>query len=225
MRSWGRWRPSEPSTTTESNAVVERVYYDVRHTLIVNDETDFGVNLEQAGFFVTIGAIPDTVAAELGGDADDLAASVQTITDPGLRTLVVSAVAETPEEATTVTNAFAAALVESLRHEELDKYATQLADAEAEVTKLSDAVALLDDDLDSTEGRIRSLDDQIAGVDSDGNGWSRRRTTSTALTLLRDDLTPTWTWSTSTATPTSPAFRSPSRPRMRSSTRAHPRPP
>ena len=148
--------------------VVEQVYYDVRHTLIVNDEGEFGVNLEQAAFFTTIGEIPDTVAAELGGDADELAATVQTITNPSLQTLVVSAVAETQDQATTVTNAFAEALIAFLSAEELDAYNSQLANAEEEVATLSASVQQLDDEIDRLEDRIAALDSQIEGEDTDG---------------------------------------------------------
>ncbi len=171
------------------DAVVEPVYYDVRHTLIVSDETDFGVNLEQAAFFTTIGAIPDNVAVELGGDADELAARVQTITDPSLRTLVISAVAETPDEATTLTNAFAETLLEFLRQEGLENYNAQLADAENAVTELSDAVGSLDDRIEALEERIRSVDDQIAGVDSDGDGEPEPPDDADPLIEQRDDLT------------------------------------
>ncbi len=170
------------------SAAVEQVFYDVRHTLIVSEETDFGLNLDQTAFFTTIGAIPDTVAAQLDGDADELAASVQTITDPGLRTLVISAVAETPDEATTVTNSFAAALVELLRSEGLEAYNSQLADADGAVTELSDGIASLDDQIDALEARIRTLDDQIAGVDGDGDGEPEEPENLDALSEQRGEL-------------------------------------
>jgi Mrp family chromosome partitioning ATPase/capsular polysaccharide biosynthesis protein len=172
----------------ENAPVVVQVYYDVRHTLIVNDEGQFGVNLEQAAFFTTIGEIPDTVAAELGGDADELAATVQTITNPGLQTLVVSAVAETEDQATTVTNAFAGALIAYLSAEELDAYNSQLANAEEEAATLSTEVEQLDDEIDRLEDRIATLDRQIEGEDPDGDGAVEEPENPDDLIDQRNDL-------------------------------------
>lgn len=139
---------------------VELVYYDVRHTLIVSEDVERGINLEQAAFFASIGVVPDTVAEQIGADPEQLATQVQTVTNQSLRTIVVSVVASTSEDATLLTTAFATGLIDFLQAEDVAVYEAQLAEARSEV----DRFALSADDIDS---QIEALDERIFSLEAE----------------------------------------------------------
>jgi len=159
----------------DATPLVEPTYHSVRHTLIINEQSRFVVNLEQAAFFATIGDVPDAVAARIGGDPDELAASVQTITNLTLQTIVVSAVDRDADRATEITNAFADELVASLQRDDLALYAAELAAAQTDVTTASsdvndatDAIDRLRSEVDASDSFDTPVDQESGGVDNSG---------------------------------------------------------
>lgn len=156
--------------------VVEVVYYDVKHTLIVNEANPSGVNLPQAAFFATIGQVPQNVADRLGGDPTELAASIQTLTNSSLRTIVLSAVQDTPQNATDVTNAFAEELTLLLLADDIRIYdeavsasAAAVTTAAADLDAADVSIASVRDDLDALESQIDALQNPVAELDDNGD--------------------------------------------------------
>lgn len=158
---------------------VEVVYYDVKHTLIVNEANPSGVNLPQAAFFATIGRVPESVAARIDDDPTELAASVQTLTNSSLRTIIISAVQDTPKRATEVTNAFAEELILLLQDDDVRVYNEAVSarnvaveTAAADVDRMDDALESLRVEADALDTQLDALQNPVAELDDNGEPLS-----------------------------------------------------
>lgn len=99
------------------------VRYDACHTLLVDTsvpdivETWDVSNLAQLAERVTLGAIPESVAASQGLDVDEVVSRVRVRVRNDVESLTLCAVGETPGEAEGLADAFAAALIDFLEQE------------------------------------------------------------------------------------------------------------
>ena len=145
-----------------------QVFYAANHILIADGTSSVG-SLNQIAFFATVGEVPDRVAEDLDRERADVVKRVQTITDPTLSIITISAADENPDDALLVTNAFADELVDFLEEENQQVFDERVAALEAEVGERNAAVSELDDQINVVDTAIANLQAQIdAGQGPEG---------------------------------------------------------
>lgn len=154
-----------------SSSAEEISYYRATHTFLA--EAESGLNLQQLAELVTIGAIPEEVAADLGRSRDSFFRDVDAAADPSVLTLSITAVATDPEEAEGLAEAHAAALLDHLAEEvepaaeaSLEEQQGHLAELESERAALEEQIAATSDPtaLESLQDSLASTELEITGV-------------------------------------------------------------
>ena len=139
-------------------------YWAAKHSVVVNlDDAARFPNLPNLALRVTGGTIPETVAAELGGDPEKLAASTRTITLNDVSAIEISSVALDAVEARQVADAFATALVALVAADDLAAYEERV---EALDTKIDDRRAEAEDFERDRDEVAREL--ELLGFDERG---------------------------------------------------------
>lgn len=138
------------------------VRYAATTTLLINPQSTSVVNLDQAALLVTTGAVPESVAVELGlGSGEEARRGVSATASSETQSLRITAVRGEPDTAEALSSAFARELIQSLSSSDTEAYDRQLAGAEARVAELeSRAAALrveLGPDADPEDPRVAEL--------------------------------------------------------------------
>ena len=127
-----------------------RTYYTATHSLFL-DTSDVGTqfrpvytNLDQIAALVTAGDVPKLVAAKLGGDANDWASQVSTVTNSTTSTLDIVCAERTAEEAVTCADTFADQLVTNIEDREKTRFDKQVNDTTTRLNALQDTITQLD---------------------------------------------------------------------------------
>jgi Mrp family chromosome partitioning ATPase len=135
-------------------------YWSAKHVLVVALDGSSGrfPNLAQLALRVTGGEVPDAVAAELGGDPEELASHIRTMTLADVSAIEISAVDADPDRAAELADTFAGALLEFVSAEEVAAYDRDLAAAATDVQAAKEA-------LDGYEAEVARLEREVAAAD------------------------------------------------------------
>ena len=127
--------------------------YRASHTLILNPEIPpKSFNLDQAALRVTTGAIPQNVAAKLGGGADPVALTRRTTVRPdvALGTINITVTDTDPAFAVAAADTFAQALVDDLGLDGLSRWQQEHDSLQATVNDLQAQIDALQGSFDPT---------------------------------------------------------------------------
>lgn len=148
--------------------------YQASVTLLANPRANAGVNLDQAALLATTGQVPADVATAIGAPSPAAArAGVSAAATRETASIRIVARRSAPEDAETVSRAFASALVQSLSGNDLAAYQQQLAQANDSVTEIRARLAELralpsSDPLGAPDPdvavQIVSLEDQLSSA-------------------------------------------------------------
>lgn len=173
-------------------------YYEATHKLIVDPELLDGrgaPNLLQTALFVTGGEVPGAVAERLDVDRDDATERIRTVTDESVGVIEVAAVADDPDEAARLADAFAAGLVDHLDARDRASYRAAVDAAAADVDRRTRQIRSLDTEIAGIGERVQAIEEAAAfelpslGVTgSDPTAVVTERDRDRTLTELRNEL-------------------------------------
>jgi len=137
------------STLTTSEADDSREYFKATHTLFL-DTSSFGdevrpvyTNLDQIAVLVTTGDVPEAVAQEIGGDGNEWATHVFTVTNGTTNTLDIVCAARVADDAVACADTFATELMTSLEAREQARFDAAGEEAISRVDQLTAQIAAL----------------------------------------------------------------------------------
>ncbi|MGI9577813.1 MAG: hypothetical protein ACR2OH_06420, partial [Microthrixaceae bacterium] len=140
------------STLFEDEPVGPIVQHWAANELLISPpEIEGRVDLQAISIYATAGEVPEQVAADLGIPVDDLTPTLRTVADGSVRTLTVSAVATSAEDALLVTESISVALLDGLNREEQAEFGAALLEANAEVEAAIVDASVVQDELDAFE--------------------------------------------------------------------------